>query len=365
MAIASANVIKGKYYELLKGVSLEPGINREYVYLGKSYGRNSLLLGWDPKLALNAAQVIHKSSPEVSEEAIRYELQNSIVSLFEARYVSEDASPELDAPIVMSLLDSLEPEQVDSEIQRLLTTVMSIVKDWTAFIFIEGLELSIPELQLADAILYPSTSGPLWTLLQEIPITAWRETISELVSEANEQCHTYLAVGVHGDKNHASSEALRLSQKVVAILTLYMVTTNHRQRLFRDIGVLGYPREDRCKLIVICTPPFSTVTDQRYWAINEQADSLHYHSIEAETLEYWQSLGLEVVMDCCKAKDNSQNPASTRINNSITWYCRAMNAITMDEQYVAMVTALESLLVADEEVSITQRLADSVSMLFW
>lgn len=111
------------------------------------------------------------------------------------------------------------------------------------------------------------------------------------------------------------------------------------------------------------TPPAGEDSDSPRYSYFEQFPPARLYEIDSIQIQQWKKNGLDKVLESIELLDAKPGSATLRIRIAITWYGRAMNANTPDEQFVSLTTALESLLVADEEVSITQRLADEVSAL--
>jgi len=80
-------------------------------------------------------------------------------------------------------------------------------------------------------------------------------------------------------------------------------------------------------------------------------------------LDSWRENGLDRIVECLEVRDPSLGSVESRIRSAVNWYGRAVRANTDDEAFVALVTAMESLLAGEGTSSIRQRLADRMSML--
>ena len=135
------DVVRDKFFDFLGATSLGHGFDRDHVHLGHSYGHNCLLLGWSHQPYEEAIKAVHETRPDVSEKTIGEVLVQSMVKLFDQHNVREDADPEIDAPSLDSILQTLDPSAVNGEITGFLEVLKSQIKLWTVFVFLEGLEL--------------------------------------------------------------------------------------------------------------------------------------------------------------------------------------------------------------------------------
>jgi hypothetical protein len=362
-------VVKDKFFALLEATSLADGLGRDHIYLGRSYGRNCLLLGWSHQPYEEAIKAVHEIRPEVSEKTIGDVLTRSMVKLFHQHNVREDADPEADAPVLDSILETLDSSAVNEEVTNFLELLKSRIKTWTAFVFLEGVELKgLVELPLGVATLHPKDRGPLRQALEDMAGVEGLRDIPQYIDRDTEHCRCYLTVDVEGEDRFASQEALRQAQDVANVLNLYATSSRHRVSFYERIGIVGQPTTTRRQFVLKLAPPISDGSSgPRQYAYFTQNPLARYHEVNLAQIQQWRQRGLDKVLECIGVLDAMPGSVESRIRNAVTWYGRAMNTITPDEQFVGLVTALESLLVADEKkrkrVHITQRLGDVVSVL--
>lgn len=358
-------VIRDKFFAFLRATSLAQGLDRDHVHLGHSYGRNFLFLGWSHQPYEEAIKAVHEVRPDVSEKTIGRVLSQSMVKLFHQHNVREDADPEADAPALDSVLDTLDPSAVNEEITSFLDLLKSHIKMWTGFVFLEGIELKGPrELPLGVATLYPRNRGPLHNALEEVKTIKGLDYIPQYAERFAGHCCCYLTIGIEGDSHFASQQALDQAQDVVSILNLYIVSSRHRVSSYQRIGILGQPTTTRHQLVLKRTPPIGEDTPSPGYSFFAQRPPVRRYEIDSAQVQRWKECGgLDKVLQCVELPDIVPGSAESRIRNAIIWYGRAMNAHSEDEQFVGLIIALESLLVSDERVKITQRLADGVSAL--
>jgi len=235
---------------------------------------------------------------------------------------------------------------------------------WTAFVFLEGMELKgLAELPLGVATLYSRDRGPLQDALEEVKTIRGLDSIPQHIERFAGHCCCYLAIDIEGENDFVSQQALEQAQDVASILNLYIVSSQHRTSFYQRIGILGQPTTTRRRLILKRTPPIGQDTPPPVYSYSVQQPPARRCEIDSTQVQRWRKYGLDKVLECVQLSDFVPGSAESRIHNAIIWYGRAMNAYSEDEQFVGLIIALESLLVADERVGITQRLADGVSAL--
>lgn len=359
------NLISDKFFALLKATSLERHSDRDHVYLGRSYGRHHLLLGWRGVPYQEAIEALRKANPQVSARAAGQALTHSVVEVFERHYVNEEAAPEVEAQPLDSIYDrdTMDASIVKQEIRSLVKRIRSEVHRRTAFAFIEGLETNIPRLELGHGTLYPSNTGPLMQVLEGMKELGALEHACDRIEAIAEDCRCYLTIDVEGESAFVDQEARRRAQDITNVLVLYMVTSLHREAFYRGIRVIGHQGAWGPRLAVTCTPPISEDCSERLYRYSLGAAPKRYHTVRHRDLDQWKAKGLENVLDAIKPMERSPGSVESRIYNAVTWYGRAMSASTVDEQVVGLTTALESLLVAGGERRIGERLGYEVSAL--
>lgn len=357
-------VVRDKFFAFLKATSLGSGDDRDHEYGGQSYGRNCLLLGWSHGPYQEAIRVIHEARPRVSEKTIGQLLTQSMVKLFHEHNVSEEADPEADAPLLDSILDTLVSAAVSNEVTNLLELLKSKIEPWTTYVFVEGIELKgLRELQLGTATLYPKEYGPWRQALEVVKARGRLEATLQNIKRDTEHCHCYLTIGIEGESKYVDEQAFHQAQdNILAILNLYLGSFRHRT--YQKIGVLGQPAIVRRRIVFKHTPSNGEDWSRVKFFYSWEFAPARFYEINETMVQNWKEHGLDRVAECIESVDSKRESVESRIRRAIIWYSRALNAYSQDEQFVGLTTALESLLVADENVdSITQRLADGVSML--
>ena len=356
-------IVRDKFFAFLKAVSLGHRFDRDHLHLGHSYGRNCLLLGWSDQPYREAIKVTNEVRPRVAEKTIQRLLTQSMVKLFHEHNVSEEADPEADAPLLDSILDTLDPQTVNNAVTNLLELLKSRIEPWTAYVFVEGIKLKgLRELKLGAATLYPKEYGPLLQALEVAKTQEGFKSALQRIEGDTEHCHCYLTVDIEGESGFVREQALRQTPDILSILNLYLGSSRHRT--YQRIGVLGQPTVARHRFVFAQTPPIGEDWSMTKFSYSREFAPARFYEIDEEMVQNWKQHGLDKVVECIESVDCNSGSVESRMRRAVIWYSRALNAYSEDEQFVGLATALESLLVADDNIdSITQRLADEVSML--
>lgn len=358
---APKQLVKGKFFVFLKAVSLQPGADRDHLYLGHSYGYNNLLLGWSHQPYEQVINAIQEMHPEISAKTLGKLLTRILVKLFN---VSDDADDGAEAPVLDSIFPTLEPSAVNHEVKHLLEILKSYVKIWTVFVFVEGVELKdSTKLPLGDATLYQMGKGPLSQELGKLKESKRFHEMPKRVQEYSKHCRCYMMLDVEGESEFVNREAIRQAQTFINVLNLYTVLSSEIDSFRQRIGVLGQPASTRYSVLVKRTPSLTEQIDSPYYSFHMEAPPRIPYRIDSKMVRQWKKHGLETVLEIASSEEVTLGSVGSRIRKAISWYSRAMSANSVDEHFVGLVTALESLLVANEQVSIAQRLADVVSLL--
>lgn len=360
-----------RFRDLLKAASVMDGIDRDHIVISRSYGANNALLGWGNhpyEAAINAAQGV---LPKVSKKTIASALQNAVVKLFEDEAVKKDADPEAEAHLD-DLLQILPSKAVTEEVEKLLGFLETRVRDFTVFIPVEGVELKTSQIEIGAHRLhrYGGRRDPLRSILDQARDDEhWKGRLEDLEqSFANAGC--YVAVDEEGDAAFAQERGIEDGQDTVHVLNLYLATCRHRARRHMKIGLMGHPALGGRREVVCATPPVGEVGRH----------DIHYqgtlppcrrYEIDRATARSWEGSGLDKIIEALRHGNANPGTIESRLRRSVIWHSKGVNGDGIDEQFVALAIALESLLVGPDEGSdprvswgsISQRIADRVAFL--
>jgi hypothetical protein len=192
-----------------------------------------------------------------------------------------------------------------------------------------------------------------------------KETRSKKIAQSIEKnighCNCYLIIDVEGEEKFANHEALRQAQNVINVLSLFITIALHKESHYKSIRLLGQTTLTHNQTVFKHTPPVGENEESKHYLSRTDLVPVRHHEITSTKVQQWKEYGLDKALECVELSDSTAYPAEARIHSAITWYGRAMNADTYEEQFVSLTIALESLLVADERLTITQRLADEIS----
>jgi hypothetical protein len=342
-------VAKDKFFAFLRATSLADDIDREHIHLGSIYGRNYLLLGWSHQPYDEAIKAVREIRPEVSEKTVGRELAQSMVKLFHQHNIKEDTDSEADAPVLESILRTLDSSAVNKEFANLLELLKYRIKAWTAFVFLEGVELKgLRELPLGITTLYPKERGPLQDALDEMRSSERWSSIARDIESSAGHCCCYLTLDIEGEKDFVSQKALDQAQDIASILNLYIVSSPDRTSFYQSVGILGQPTTTRRRLSLQRTPPVAETAPSPSYSFSVQLPPARRHEVGSSQVQRWKEHGLDKVLECVQSFSSTPGSAESRIHNAVIWYGRAMDAYSEDEQFVGLIVALESLLVAEK-----------------
>lgn len=317
-------------------------------------------VGWPKESYWDAVTAIRRTYPKVSEQTIDRYLFDLLAKLLEQAKITSASDPDALDERLRSILKTVGSQAVLDEIATLRSRLEAEIKAWSVFVFVEGIVLTdLTELQLGSFTLYPKDAGPLPRLLKEL--TPRAPDVHQEMKTWADHCHCYLTFDVEGESRFVDQEIGRLADGGVAILNLYCAWSTDRESLFHSIVVLGHQTITHNRLILKQAPPINAGSLQHEFSYWEQGGPARHHDIDKTKVEHWKEHGLDAVLRSVTLTDPTPGTAESRIQKAAMWYSRAMNAPSKEEQFVDLTTALESLLVGEEEVSKGQRLADGVS----
>ena len=362
--------IENKFRSFLAATSLATN-RREHSNLGRSYGRNNAFLTWSHQPYQEAIEAIGQLGLKVSSKAIGKTLTASMIKLFEDQAGRENADPEVEAHLD-SILPILDSAAIDQEVRSLLAHLSSLVRTYTLFVPVEGVELKrLAKLALGEAILYQRDHGPIPDLLQSSRI---RPSVQDIIQKGIGRIECYAMVEAEGELGFTEQVALRKVEDVTHILNLLLASSYSRFQGYRKIWpIRQIGSSPGCYQLILHAdlPAKQLDVDAAKWGLSESSPYGHDYEICREDLEKWDKLGLEKVVGCF-ATDSPQGQIASKIRQATLWYSKAMSADSPEERFVAAAIALESLLVGKGEGgsspgttwgSIGQPLADRAAFL--
>ena len=100
----AATGVEKAFRAFLQATSLSEDLYRDHVHLGRSYGSNNALLGWDDSPFRAAIKLLRNVSPQVSERTIGGALRDSMIRLFEEHIMQQEVDG-----VSELVLDSIAP----------------------------------------------------------------------------------------------------------------------------------------------------------------------------------------------------------------------------------------------------------------
>lgn len=353
---------------LLQATSLSEDLQRDHVDLSRSYGTNNAFLGWNDSEFRAATKALRKSSPRVSETTIGRALVDSIIRLFETHVLQEDADSPAEV-LLDTILPSLPSAAIAQEVSSILQYLDTRVASYDLFVPLQGIELRSPSIRIVDFTVHAHDQGPLPPLLKEkAQQEHWRQIV-EYAQQDLASAGSYVVVAAEGDDTVAEAHALRRAQDIVDIVNLYAASALDRGRSLQKIAVAGQIGILGEQVVLFARTPVApdgTVA----LGYKGRKPPLFKHIISEETVQEWQGPALDQVVGCFEYEGSDPKVIESRLRRSVRWHSKGITADGTEEQFVALATSLESLLVGSEGTdpkvnwgSITQRLAERVAFL--
>ncbi len=211
--------------------------------------------------------------------------------------------------------------------------------------------------------LHEKNSGPLAADLQLLrESSAWEQKIKYLRDDTD-HCMCYLSVDIEGESEYVSNRAIEMGDDVVNVLNLFLSFSRRHSKTYARIGVLGQAAISHRAITFKRRPPVGNEEQEPSFSYRMSNPPIRRYEIESDDINNWRENGLVKILTCIVATEPELGSAEARIRNAVTWFGRALRGESISEQFVGLSIALESLLVGEENLNITQRLADGVSFL--
>ena len=352
-----------------------------------------LCLQWGDEALTAAVQEAQKLCPNISEKTIQQTLRDLMVKIFNEQVVTKNADPYADPNEASASEENGELETIVELLdlsdlaQRLARTVewlRSLARPQMVYVPLEGLKIGGDSLILGDVKFHSRSrhqESNLDRLLRDLEEQRG-DTNIPYIRESLKDVQCFATVELEGDEEFVRNKAIQSVTQMLHVLDLCLSSTAHQPNWaqlrisgvivnqylpaekFKTEGV-GY-RQARSKsralelrteeqlleiLGATYDPPFSF---QHSWRDDWEE--------KKETL----NRSFSRLTTCFQ----SNNDMSKRIQRTVTWYSKAVDADTKDEKFVNLSIALESLLIGDEGKgpyattgSISQNLGDRVAYL--
>lgn len=354
----------GLYHANLKfltsGVTLEePNRHRSY-----SSGKHKFLsLQWEDGPLDAAVAEAKKLCPNVSEKLIKQTLRQLMVKTFEDQKVNKDPEvqdqeeDEHEEGEIDSILDVLDVSQIDKQLIDVIERLNNQAIPQTVYVPIEGIELdssvTIGEVEFHRNNEESELSQLIATIEErDRSNSAYARTTTE-----NAQC--FAKITIVGDGIFARAEAVRKVQEAIHTINFGLSSTLHQPgwakvRIADIVINTNTPTDDPDDVHIgsHLTYPSNRALSPSKHSIQENLKPVHGDVLRADPAfvpELRQDQeSLERSVDRLLACYQTNGDIDKRIQRAITWYGKAVDADTQDEQFVNLAIALESLLIGDE-----------------
>lgn len=345
-----------------KGARLEePNCYGYYFSRGKS---KALSLQWGDDALDGAVVEAQKLCPNVSADRIRTTLRDLMIKMFQEQAVCDGSSASAPESTVSkenrglgTILEILDVSGVGPLLLEAIQQLGSLAVKQIVYVPIEGLHL-LDSMTIGDVVLHQR--GDQSELDQAIAVVGRQD--KETVAYAygvlkNATC--YATVELVGDDEFARNEATKRVRQALHILNFCLSSP------------LYQPSWDRIRIcgIVVNKRSLTGKPIDEAVVLHESYPGGQPLNLSRPSLP--DAVGLdEQHLGQLLACYQTSGDIAKRLQRAITWYSKAVDADTAEEQFVDLAIALESLLVGDEGKgpyattgSITQNLAERVAFL--
>lgn len=346
------------YREFLTRVSLEPGWRRENAILDRPWGSNHAFLQWDDLAIRALLEEMRRVCPLCSPRIIERAMRDVLLALVDSQRVSEDVDPQVE-PHSASIGDDLDLKALGGLLGNAIRRLKLQVKERTVFVPLEGLQLEVAEIQVATVMIRRDV-GTLDRQLGPWETSEWGKAWAQMARSHWKQVKCYATVQCKGDSGYVADEALKRTNEAILVLNFFLGSTvSSRAR----IGVVGHQSMGHRTLLI------RTDGDTEDPGIQLPSKGINIVPviIGGEGVPRLRA-GLATVNSYFESQQTAEIPA--RIRRAILWYGKAVSAESMDEKFLCLSTALETLLVGREgegpyatSGSITQKLRDRTAFL--
>ncbi|MBK8905442.1 MAG: hypothetical protein IPM53_29940 [Anaerolineaceae bacterium] len=343
------------------GPSLEdPNLHGYY-----SRGEHQFLsLQWEDEPLDTVVADAKKLCPNVSEKLIRQTLRQLMIKIFEDQKVNkdpdaphQDEEAEQEGGEIDSILEVLEVSQIDEQLIDAIEWLKSQTIPQTVFVPIEGIELN-GSVTIGDVEFHrnheESELSQLITAIEERDRSS-----SESARKAVENAQCFAKITIVGDGIFARAEAVRKVQEAIHAINFGLSSTLHQPcwakvRIAKIVINTYTPTDvpDDVRIGSHLAYPASRALHLSKNSIQENLKPVHRDILRADPafVPNWRQdpETLEQSVERLLACYQTDGDIANRIQRAVTWYGKAVDADTHDEQFVNLAIALESLLIGGE-----------------
>lgn len=326
--------------------------------------QHDLSLQWEDASLSKAVIEVKRLFPNILDATIRENIRQLMIKVFDDQMVKKEAVSEQEEEKgtqdnsngeIPSILEVLDITQIDTELTRVTEWLRNLAVLQTVYIPITGVELQ-SRLTIGDVEFHPNDEDrELYKLIValeekgELPDT--RETL--------ESAQCFAKVTVIGDGPLARATAVQKIREAIHILNFALSSTFHQPNwaqvqissiIINKNSPTSDPRDDR--LGAHFSYPSNRVFQLTQHEMSNALRPVHRIVMRAEatgTRNWHQEEALrEESLNRLLESHQNKSEINTRIQRAVTWYSKAVDADTLEEQFVNLAIALESLLIGDE-----------------
>ncbi len=329
-----------------------------------SCGRSKFLrLKWDEEALDNAVAAAQRLCRGVSESQITVALRDLMVKMFEEQAVAEDVDVgdvELEADGELdTILDVVDTSNLSQELLETVQWLRSLAVLQIVYIPIEGLSVS-SGVTIGEVKLHPrnrrSELDRILATVEESP----EGTSLSYIRETMERVKCYATVKSEGDAGFVRNEAIQKARQALHVLD-FCLSSPMYQPSWAKIQIADVifnetlPAEDSegGRIDLLKTSPSSRSLESGRNKLLDVVRPIYARSFSARAshprnwVEEQNTIeqGVDRLLTCFQSNDD----VAKRIQRAVTWYSKAVDADTLEERFVNLAIALESLLIGEEQ----------------
>lgn len=354
---------------LLRNMKFEPEFSALVLTQVRVFGHTNGYLIPDSKVYDKLIKQLRSHSPTVAEKTIIKYTDDAIQVLLDEIVDVHKLGWDKRFTLGETQLKLVNQERVALAIKNILSDLSSLVKDYTVFIPLMGVELLMPKYDFGSVSLVRTTES--MPVLEEADGSAEFQYVHSAVHKHFTSVSCIVQTQITGDTEFAYQEGARQAGQLAAILNLHLGVWLIQRGDYQKIQCAGVPLPN-ARVILVRTDLADDSGVQRPTYLPSVMNlRIFSQKLDQTQLNAVKATGFDAIWQCFEQSNRGSKSLSERIRRSVIWFDKAVNFDEPDAQFVGLATALEILLVGESNIhnpsiswsGITQQLADKCAFL--
>lgn len=252
-------------------------------------------------------------------------------------------------------------ERLVTSVENLLRDLASLVREYTVFVPLTGVELSMPKYDLGPVSLV-RTVDSMPALERTDGAAEFQYVHSDIYSHfASIPC--LVEIPITGDSEFARQEGVRLASQLAAILNLHFAERAMPKEHYQKIQSAAIASSAVQITLVRTQLPDANGAQRPTYLPGITNVGFFKHNLTQTQLNMVKASSFDLMWRCLEQRKHKSKSLGERIRRAVLWFDKAVNFDEPDAQFVGLATALEILLIGESNASITQQLADRCAFL--